>query len=294
MMLFLDDIPSLPVSVQTDGERIIDVLMKESYPLNESGAYMLSLVDHHRSFKVIAAEVAERYSIDLSKAESEVLLFFAGLNEHYLVNVKRRNVRLRLSYAWFYMRTLELRQLVLLWERRERYDIPPMAARHPLLMFLYLVFAIPYYYLLALFVMFLLFLQIENFDVMAAGLFTINIFVSIAVHEFAHVFGLYMTGEQDKMLYVGRKNFTIGLYRKTLMEWKEIVVSLLGPLLPALIGLELLYFARLNSSNSLAFIAFIWISNIFTLLSTDGKNIRAALWGILRKKYFKAREGGSR
>lgn len=63
----------------------------------------------------------------------------------------------------------------------------------------------------------------------------------------------------------------MGVFRKRLDPKKDIFVSLMGPLIPFLFGYLVFTFSQ---NELIQVIGIIWMSNLFTLFSTDGKNIR--------------------
>jgi hypothetical protein len=120
-----------------------------------------------------------------------------------------------------------------------------------------------------------------NMDYYTSLLVLLGASVSISVHEFCHIVALYLAGEDEKLAFMGRRNFTVGVYRQKVTPLKEIFVSVAGPLVPFLIGLELYFYSELQGDATLRLISYVWLANILTLLSTDGANVRnavLALW----------------
>ncbi len=76
----------------------------------------------------------------------------------------------------------------------------------------------------------------------------------------------------------------MGVFRKRLDPKKDIFVSLMGPLIPFLIG----YLVFTSSQNELIqVVSIIWMFNLFTLFSTDGKNIRDNIKKMMRGAILK-------
>jgi hypothetical protein len=280
MILLLDDIPVLPKEVEIRRNEVADNSVRQSYPINETGAAMLSLADGKRTLQDIAAEIAGRYQVDRKRVEQDVIVFFEKMHREFLVNIRRAGRRRRLGLALFYMRTLQLRSLFELAESRRRYEIPSFV-RMPILLFLYLSFFIPYHYLGLLLGMLGVMVLIDFSQLWAGIVLIVHLFISVAVHECAHIAGLYLVGEKDKFFFIGRKNFTVGIYRQTLSPVKELAVSLMGPLVPALIGLEILYFGYRLMDLDWLYWGLIWVSHLLSLLSTDGRNILHAVLRLL-------------
>ncbi|WP_281883511.1 PqqD family peptide modification chaperone [Paenibacillus sp. YYML68] len=275
MNLFVHDIPYLPLQVHVSESQVTDDSSNESYPINSSSYWMLHYVDGRRSIGEIATKVAKQYDADEQRITLDTIRFFEQLNGHFLLNIRVRSWKDRLQTAWFLFRTLQIGSLFQLMKIKKRYNLPAYT-RNPIFLLIYLIFFIPFYYIYILAGMFLLYYALGMG--WSAFVFTFNIFVSIAVHEFSHVMGLHLVKQPHAFLFIGRNNYTVGLYRERLTPAKEVVVSLLGPIVPALIGVILLVFAYKQSDSELFYLAVVWLGNLLTLLSTDGKNVaRAAL-----------------
>jgi hypothetical protein len=71
----------------------------------------------------------------------------------------------------------------------------------------------------------------------------------------------------------------MGVFRNRLDPKKDIFVSLIGPLIPFLIGYLLF---TLSQNERIQIVGINGCLNLFTLFSTDGKNIRDNMKKIMR------------
>lgn len=269
MILFNNDIPIIPNKVRLEERRLYDESLNQSYPINESGHYILSLVNGKKTIKDISIKVAERYDIEEEFAGEETIKFLVQMSENFIINISKGTIKTRVKMGLSFFILLQFKEVFNLFDNRRRYDLPDIA-RNPIILFFYLLIKIPLYHpYLYLFIigMFLL----AGDTLYNSIFFSVNIFVSVSIHEYSHILALYLMGEKNKLAFIGRKSFTIGVYRERIEPLKDIIVSLSGPIVPTIIGCILV----LNTNSyMLNFIGFIWISNIFTLvIGVDGKNI---------------------
>jgi len=89
---------SLAPGVVFQGGRLADAVRGDAWPLNGSGAFVLSRT--HRPVGQIVSEIADAFSLPLETARGDVLRFVWYLNALALVNVERRGTRIRRLVDW--------------------------------------------------------------------------------------------------------------------------------------------------------------------------------------------------
>lgn len=281
MIFFPNDIPTIPRKVVIEDVNMLDSALGSRYPINEIGREMLRLADGTRSIDQIAEEIAKICKVEKHIVLPDAIHFFEMLNDNYLVNLKKKDFKLRVKEFFVCVQTMEIRRLLELTASKKRYDIPEQFQSLTTI-FGYLLFVMPFHYRY-LFLAMLLFSMV-SMGVYAAVLIIGNFIVSVAVHEYSHILGLNLVGQGDKLAFLGKKNYTVGMYRQLLSPGKDIVVSLLGPIIPFAIGLELYHFSIQLGNFELEMASYIWLSHILTLFSTDGKNILNSLVRIVTRK----------
>ena len=97
-MIAETDRVDLPPGVSISGRQLADVVRGCSWPLNESGAFVLGRAG--RPLGVVVRELAEAFDLQLDVARLDVLRFVWTLNAVALVNVVRSGSRLRRSADW--------------------------------------------------------------------------------------------------------------------------------------------------------------------------------------------------
>lgn len=281
MILFSSDVPILPSKVYLISDKLYDESLGHSYPINQTGHFMISLINGKNTIHEISQKVAVKYNINEEVALQETINFFTNLTDNFVVNIiKKRSLKSRLKLSLGFLKILQYREILQLIDNKRRYDIPD-AVRHPVLILFYLLIKIPFYHPLIYLVIPIMFM-LAGETIYNSITFTFNIFLSVSIHEYAHILALYLLGEKSKLAFIGRKSFTIGVYRERLDPFKDIIVSLSGPIIPALIGFIILYSTY---DYTMEFISFIWITNIFTLvIGTDGKNIFQSIKMLLMKR----------
>ena len=99
------DVLLLPPGVEVRGLELHDRARAASWPLNESGAFVLR--QSGSTLGAIAARLAERHALDPAEARRDVAAFAEGLNERLLLNVRLRG-RGSLALLGFRLATIGL------------------------------------------------------------------------------------------------------------------------------------------------------------------------------------------
>lgn len=283
MQIYPNDIPIIPKEIALKGHSLYDSGTQEDLPCNETVLYILNQVDGKTSVQNIAENLSTRYEITYKEAITDTIILLEDLNKNHLLNIRKREVSGRLKSLWVYLYTFQWKQIYSLLNTRERYDIPNFF-RNPLFLLFYLFAKILIVHPFIFIGMFLFFISSPNIDIGLGLLFTLNIAVAMAVHEYFHGLALFTLNEGDKLSFIGKDKFTIGVYRRQLAPVKSIIVALSGPLFPFLIGLYLLKLGEVMRNPEVIYMAIIWIANIATLLSTDGKNIFKAVLELIKQR----------
>ncbi|PLR75314.1 hypothetical protein CU633_21770 [Bacillus sp. V3-13] len=278
MYLSKKDIPSFPKQVTLQSNFIRDKSFDEMYPINETGNYILSLVDGSKTIGEIIKITKKKYKITEELAHHDCATLFEKLNQEFLLNIKRKGVSDRIAAFWFYLKTFQFRQMFEFFQLNKRFDNTYLK-KNILVTFLYLLIITPYFNA-GLLLMVFLFLFLSNPVTMWEPFLLGGSFVlSIAIHEFSHVLGLYGLGEMEKIGFIGKRNLNMGIFRKRVEPKKDILVSLMGPVIPSFIGYALF---ELSTNGLIQTMGIFWMFNLFTLFSTDGKNIRDNIKKIMR------------
>ena len=97
-MIVDKDHVDLPSGVSMSNGHLEDVVRGRSWPLNESGAFVLGRAG--RPLEAVVRELAEAFGLPLDVARLDVLRFVWALNALALVNVVQSGSRLRRSADW--------------------------------------------------------------------------------------------------------------------------------------------------------------------------------------------------
>jgi len=92
------DSVDLASGVSLSNAHLADVIRERSWPLNESGAFILERVGHR--LDIIVRELAETFGVPLDVARFDVLQFIWTLNALALVNIIQSGSRLRRVTDW--------------------------------------------------------------------------------------------------------------------------------------------------------------------------------------------------
>lgn len=98
---------------------------------------------------------------------------------------------------------------------------------------------------------------------------------------------IHILKEGDKIGFLGRSYGTIGIFRNYTTPKKEIAISLIGPVVPFLIGLELYILGLIIEEQLLFSSSFFWLSHIVSLISDDGRNVKKGMADLIRKRRVK-------
>ncbi|KQU13089.1 hypothetical protein ASG65_12130 [Bacillus sp. Leaf13] len=286
MLIFLQDIPIIPSNVKLKGNYLFDMGTKEEIPCNETVDQILKQVNGKNTVDYIAKNISKRYAITYEESVNDVTSLFEDLNRNHLLNIKKREFTNRVKNFFVFLYTFQFDQIYQLLNSKKRYDVPNKF-RTPFLLYFYFLFKLLTIHPIIFLLMFAFFISSPGIDFSKGLMFTINIAVSMATHEFFHALALYTVNESDKLSFIGKDKFTIGVYRRKLSPIKSIFVSLSGPLFPSLIGVYLYKIGELSGNQDLIYLSIIWIANIATLLSTDGKNILKSTFELVKKRSVK-------
>lgn len=283
MYLSKKDVPSLPKQVSLHPTYIRDESFEENYPINESGYYILSLVDDSKRIGDIVKIMKKKFKINENLAYHDCVTLFETLNKEFLLNIHRKGISDRFFTFLFYFRTFQFRQMFEFFQLNKRFD-NTFLKKNIFITFFYLLLITPYFNFGLLLMAFLVLYVTNPATTWEPFVLGGSFILSIAVHEFSHVLGLYFMREMKKIGFIGKRNLNMGVFRKRLDPKKDIFVSLMGPLIPFLIGYLIF---TLSQNELIQIVGIIWMFNLFTLFSTDGKNIRDNLKKIMRGAILK-------
>ncbi|KZN96722.1 hypothetical protein AZI98_07420 [Aeribacillus pallidus] len=231
-------------------------------------------------------KIFKNYGITYFEAVNDVTALFENLNENHLLNVTKKEYKNRIKSFFVFLYTFQFDQIFRLLNTKKRYDIPGKF-RSPLLLYIFFFVKLLVIHPIIFLGMYLFFISSPFIDYGKGLVFTLNIFLSMATHEFFHALALYLVNESEKLSFLGKDKFTIGIYRRQLSPFKSIFVALSGPLFPFIIGLYLYKLGENAGTQDIIYISIIWVANILTLLSTDRKNIKNSLFELIKKRGLK-------
>ncbi|MCI2254820.1 PqqD family peptide modification chaperone [Domibacillus sp. PGB-M46] len=286
MILFPTDIPYLPSKLLLKKNTIEDMATEDEISCNETVINMLKEVDGKRNIDAISKKISKTYDIPYNEAANDVITLFENLNENHLLNIIKKDYKNRFKMLFVFIYTLQLNRIFHLLNTRRRYDIPEKF-RSPFFLYIYFIVKLLIIHPILFLIMYTFFVSSPLIDYGKALVFTLNIFLAIATHEFFHALALYTVDESRKLSFIGKDRFTIGIYRRQTSPLKSIFVSLAGPLFPFLIGLFLYRAGIITGNQDILYASVIWVANILTLLSVDGKNIRVSLSTLIKGRSLK-------
>lgn len=287
MRLFSEDIPCLPESVDIINARLVDKATDRSLVFSDVGMEMLLMTNGRRSILQIATEISGKYRTQIEVVLSDALVFFETLNSHFLINIIP-SYSDRVQAILASLKAGQIRPMLDMLAIRKRYaNAPSHMNRWGRILYLALLFSAKYGMLY--FLMFVILAYMLN--AADSVVLTINLFLSTLVHELGHLLGMVLVSSKVENVFVGRSAFVVGIYRRPLEPFKEIFVSCLGPILPGIIGILLLWRNASSDNRTYRIAAFIWMAHLVSLVSTDGQNIKAGIQKILNFDKPDKREG---
>lgn len=282
-MIYLKDVPEWPHGVAVCADGVYDEVLGEAYPLNLSAQRLLGLVDGRRSIKEIAAIVAESEMAPVSEVEVHSLAFFTELNGAFLMNIKKHSMWRRvLEWIWVIAHHPSVLR-ALRWQVNSRAHVARDASPYSLLLRVAPEVLYAYGWWSSLLVISLAGAGLSG---LVFGTFLATVFLgSVIVHEWVHLMALRLSGNRQRMAFLGRTLLTVGVYRRQMSPRAEMVVAASGPLVPASVGLALGIIGYRSGSVIVTAASGIMLLHLLCLLplAQDGRNLVGA-WRRMKKE----------
>ena len=270
-MIFREGIPTFPAGVVLRGDHLLDTVTGERAPLNDTGRFMLSLVDGRRTVGEIAAGTSRRYGVATERATDDFLQLAARLNEKYLLNVEvglRRLFMLLPRILWVLIVGLRSGCVNAPWNP-QRLEIDGGSrlacslgiARRlgPRSLFVGLAATLPMWVLTPI-------TPLSLWTVLAVTLATS---VGLLVHEAAHVLALLPVPS-----FLGVRGLSVAVQHRRVPPRRGLLVAVAGPVVSGGLGLLILLASSLLGSSFLAFLGIVLLINMLgvTVVAADGRN----------------------
>lgn len=284
----MDDIPEVPEAIVLTEDHLEDTSLNYKFPLNETAREIIKCIDHKNKVSEITTIISGKYDADYKMVSHDVVTLLELLYERSLLNVKRAAVIERFKLFLHYMFIRNFRGMIDLLKFQKRHDIS-VDKRRPVQVFGQTMLVMTYVYMFWWVLFSILFVFTTPLSVIQSLIFMFNFVFSLVMHEYSHIIGLYLTKQIHSLGYFKSTFFTIGVTRESLSPKKEIVVSLLGPLIPTIIGITLIILGLTLKVDFLIMLSWVWVINIFALIFTDGKSIVQACGQLLLNRKIRLR-----
>lgn len=279
LILNLKTVYELPKNVYLNEDNIFDADLNKSIKLNNIAYSILSLVNGKNSTDDLVSILLKKYNVEKSVLERDIKTLFHGLKDKNLIECKLKGNKL---LAYFF--NLFIGQ----YTYKKRYTIP----NSNILTFLLLIYVIiKKLFILVLFtilasVFFSTSFPIDNTIIIYYFTFIFAVILGFVLHEWLHI----VTSRLNKQKihgYILLKKFTISVVKDD--SELGIMSTLLGPLIPSILGIFLLLLSLNTHNTPLFLVGLAFSTNIINLLpfTTDGKRV---LQKILIKKLIKWKE----
>ncbi|MBS7530407.1 PqqD family protein [Hazenella sp. IB182353] len=295
-MIRYDSIPYWPEDVYLDSNGLKDETLDTLSPMNEISYIMLKEIDHQKNIGQIAEIVCNRYDWPLEQVKPDVLELIHQLNQGYLINIQsprsmKQKVRDRFISLLYFLRTFQGTR----WNIRKRIGLDKNRSFWKLFWQIAISVSrvmVMHVFLLSI-VLYFIFTFLQFPAMVGAIIFFIGLISGFILHEYGHVATFYLLASRNQHAFFALKRGTFQVIKKELDAKKECWVTLMGPLLPTIVGgiMFCILFAVGDIPNWISWMAsglftfhLVWLLPIFV----DGKK----LWSLLRMKPEKKLEKG--
>lgn len=237
-MIRSNSIPEWPDQVKLEKGHIFDAVLQATHTINETSHALLREIDGQKSIRQIAETVCQRYGWPIEAVEPDLVELVHQLNQGYVLNVKRpkswgtflKDAGIAILY---FLRTLEGSA----WDHKHRW---PLDAERSVGKNLWNV-AQGVSRSLGLFLLILSIIVgfiFEGLDItsglLAGSLFFLTLLGGFILHEWGHTMGFALKAPPGEQAFFATRLGAMQVVKRRLMPHQEIVISLMGPMLPTI------------------------------------------------------------
>ena len=277
--------PYIPEEVERHKEYLYDRNLDICIPVNETAYLMLLKADKNTDYIEIAEEIEKMAHVGMDRVTKDVIAVFSQLNEHYLLNWANRGTSFGSKIQALFLNLI--RQYNANYHERVNIKRKNLFGLFTSLFFSFGRKIGMLLIMILIGTIVIRFCKGDNFfaDILVGiSLASLGVFFSSIIHELAHLYTYWKIAGDCSKGYIAIDRGSVKIMRPDELGPNEnILVSLLGPLIPGMIGL-IIWGCGIIFANGIFYlytigIAAMFIIHLFNLLPFwgDGKNIMKQL-----------------
>ncbi|ENH95841.1 hypothetical protein J416_14051 [Gracilibacillus halophilus YIM-C55.5] len=256
----------------------MDTDIDQVHQINDITMMMLKQINGKDSIEIIADQLVSLYDWPRKQVLNDLLSLIHTLNYRYLINIKnpmkgRIKIKEIIMKLFFFLGTIQGDQ----WFMRKRYSLKC----HPLLtIWRIFIFFCTSYLIAFMFIIFFVITILFIFDRLTpvSLLLTVApVVMSMTIHEYCHYLFYQLLDTKNRTPYLGYALGKAQIVRTPLPFRNDLMVTLMGPLIPVIIGSFIILIGLFSSTNieHIILAGSIFCSHIMFLIPPchDGKRI---------------------